>query len=199
MVFPGHDRADVWIALWWCHPRPKRRELLRVPDAGHVHHDDAFWSGSHDDCRHDRRIQGRDRSVPILADERLRRRFRPQHRGSAQLHYRVGDHDGSWIAFGLRAKGPESVTSVQILVWPISFLSNAYVDPSTMPTWLGAIAQWNPLSATTSAIRQLFLNPGWQAGSWSAEHAVLLAIVWPVLLAAIFLPLSVRAYRRLNR
>lgn len=103
------------------------------------------------------------------------------------------------IYFGLRAKGPESVTSVQILVWPISFLSNAFVDPSTMPPWLGVCAQWNPLSATTSAIRQLFLNPGWQASSWSAEHAVLLAIVWPVLLVALFLPLSVRAYRRLNR
>ncbi len=103
------------------------------------------------------------------------------------------------IFFGLRAKGPESVASVQILVWPISFLSNAFVDPSTMPPWLGVCAQWNPLSATTSAIRQLFLNPGWQAGSWSAKHAVLLAMVWPVLLAAIFLPLSVRAYRRLNR
>ncbi len=103
------------------------------------------------------------------------------------------------IFFGLRAKGPESVASVQILVWPISFLSNAFVDPSTMPSWLGEIAQWNPLSATASAIRQLFLNPGWQAGSWSAEHAILLAMVWPVLLVAIFLPLSVRAYRRLNR
>jgi ABC-2 type transport system permease protein len=103
------------------------------------------------------------------------------------------------IFFGLRAKGPESVTSVQILVWPISFLSNAFVDPATMPPWLEVCAQWNPLSATTSAIRQLFLNPGWQAGSWSAEHAVLLAMVWPVLLVAIFLPLSVRAYRRLNR
>src|SRR2546428_194445 len=49
------------------------------------------------------------------------------------------------IFFGLRAKGPESVTSVQILVWPISFLSNAFVDPSTMPPWLGVLAQWNPL------------------------------------------------------
>jgi ABC-2 type transport system permease protein len=103
------------------------------------------------------------------------------------------------IFFGLQARGPESVTSVQILVWPMSFLSNVFVDPSTMPPWLGAIAQWNPLTATTSAIRQLFMNPGWQAGSWSFEHAVLLAIIWPVLLAAIFLPLSARAYRRLNR
>ncbi len=103
------------------------------------------------------------------------------------------------IFFGLRARGPESVASVQILVWPISFLSNVFVNPSTMPSWLGAIAQWNPLSATTSAIRQLFLNPGWQAGSWTSEHAVLMALVWPMLLVAIFLPLSVRTYRRLNR
>jgi ABC-2 type transport system permease protein len=103
------------------------------------------------------------------------------------------------IFFGLRARGPESAASVQILVWPISFLSNVFVNPSTMPSWLGAIAQWNPLSATTSAIRQLFLNPGWQAGSWTSEHAVLMALVWPMLLVAIFLPLSVRTYRRLNR
>ena len=106
-----------------------------------------------------------------------------------------------WIGIfcGLRAKGPESVAAVQILVWPISFLSNVFVNPSTMPSWLGAMAQWNPLSATTSAIRYLFMNPGWQAGSWISEHAVLMALVWPILLIAIFLPLSVRAYRRLNR
>ncbi|HLZ57344.1 MAG TPA: ABC transporter permease [Ktedonosporobacter sp.] len=106
-----------------------------------------------------------------------------------------------WIGIfmGLVAKGPESVTAVQILVWPLSFLSNVFVDPSTMPSWLGVIAQWNPLSATTSAIRQLFLNPGWQAGSWVSEHALLMALVWPMLLVAVFLPLSVRTYRRLNR
>lgn len=88
---------------------------------------------------------------------------------------------------------------MQILVWPISFLSNVFVNPSTMLSWLGAIAQWNPLSATTSAIRQLFMNPGWQPGSWISEHSVLMALVWPILLVAVFLPLSVRTYRRLNR
>jgi ABC-2 type transport system permease protein len=103
------------------------------------------------------------------------------------------------IYMGLRAKGPESVASVQILVWPISFLSNVFVDTSTMPAWLGAVAQWNPLSATASATRQLFMNPGWQANSWVAENAWLLAILWPLLLVIIFLPLSVHNYRRLNR
>ncbi len=103
------------------------------------------------------------------------------------------------IFMGLNAKGPESVASVQILVWPISFLSNVFVDPATMPSWLGAIAQWNPLSATASAIRELFLNPGWQGDTWIAQNALLLAIVWPVLLIVIFLPLSARKYRRLSR
>jgi len=106
-----------------------------------------------------------------------------------------------WVGIfcGLRAKGPESVATVQVLVWPISFLSNVFVNPSTMPFWLGAIAQWNPLSVTTSAIRQLFMNPGWQAGSWLSEHVVLMALVWPMLLVAVFLPLSVHTYRRLSR
>ena len=103
------------------------------------------------------------------------------------------------IFMGLIAKGPEAVAAVQILVWPFSFLSNVFVDPTTMPSWLGVIARWNPLSATVSATRTLFMNPGWQGSSWTSENSLLLAIVWPALLLAIFLPLSVRKYRRLSR
>jgi ABC-2 type transport system permease protein len=103
------------------------------------------------------------------------------------------------IYMGLVAKGPESVVAIQILVWPISFLSNVFVDPATMPAWLGFLAQWNPLSATAAAIRQLFSNPGWQGESWVAEKALLIALLWPLLFIAIFLPLSIRKYRRLNR
>ena len=103
------------------------------------------------------------------------------------------------IFLGLKTKGPESVTAIQILVWPFSFLSNVFVDPATMPPWLGLIAQLNPLSATAAACRELFMNPGWQSSSWFSQNALLLALVWPVLIVAIFLPLSVRAYRRLSR
>lgn len=103
------------------------------------------------------------------------------------------------IYMGLGAKSPESVTWVQILVWPFGFLSNVFVDPSTMPAWLGAIAQWNPLSSTSSAIRALFMNPGFQGESWIAQNAMLMAVVWPLLIIAIFLPLSVRRYRNLSR
>jgi ABC-type multidrug transport system permease subunit len=88
---------------------------------------------------------------------------------------------------------------VQILVWPLGFLSNTFAAPSSMPGWLGAIASWNPLSSTVGAARQLFGNPGWGGSSWVEQHAILMAILWPVLLIAIFGPLSVHRYRNLDR
>jgi ABC-2 type transport system permease protein len=103
------------------------------------------------------------------------------------------------IYLGLVAKNPEAVVAVQILVWPLGFLSNALVAPETMPGWLGAIVEWNPLSATIAATRELFGNPGWGGTSWAAEHALLMAVVWPLVLFAIFFPLSVRRYQRLSR
>ena len=103
------------------------------------------------------------------------------------------------IYLGLVIKSPESVVMVQILVWPVTFLSNTFVAPETMPGWLGTIAQWNPLSSTVAAARELFGNPSWGADSWVADHALLMAIAWPVVLIAIFAPLSVRRFQRLSR
>ena len=103
------------------------------------------------------------------------------------------------IFLGLVVKGPESVVAVQILVWPILFLSNTLVPPETMPGWLGAISEWNPLSATVAAARELFGNPGWGGESWIAQNTLLMAIVWPLAIFAVFFPLSVRRYDRLSR
>ncbi|TDC43445.1 ABC transporter permease [Actinomadura sp. KC345] len=103
------------------------------------------------------------------------------------------------IYLGLVAKGPESVVVVQTLVWPIGFLSSAVIAPSTMPGWLGAIAEWNPMSATVTACRELFGDPSHTAGtSWVAQHGVLMAVVWPLVIAAVFIPLSVRRYRAMG-
>ncbi len=102
------------------------------------------------------------------------------------------------ILIGLRSTGPENLVAVQILVWPISMLSNIFVDPATMPGALGALASWNPLSATATATRELFGNPTWATASWVNDHALILAVAWPVLIAGVFAPLAVRAYRRLG-
>jgi len=107
----------------------------------------------------------------------------------------------TWVGIylGLLLKTPESAVAVQILVWPVGFLSSAFVSPSTMPGWLGAIGSWNPLSATATAIRDLFGNPTWGATDWASTHSVMLALLWPAALTAIFLPLAAKRYRALSR
>lgn len=102
------------------------------------------------------------------------------------------------IFLGLLAKSPESLMPVQILIWPVGFLSNVFVQPASMPSWLTFLADWNPLSSTAAAARSLFGNPGWADDSWLAQQSVLMAVLWPLLLVCIFLPLSVRAYARLG-
>jgi ABC-type multidrug transport system permease subunit len=94
---------------------------------------------------------------------------------------------------------PEAVTAVRTLEFPIGFLGNPFVAISTMPVWIAAIAQWNPLSSTVSAARQLFGDPTGAPASWITDHAVLAAIAWPLLLIAVFFPLSLHRYRRLSR
>ncbi|MEU1468692.1 ABC transporter permease [Streptomyces sp. NPDC005761] len=103
------------------------------------------------------------------------------------------------ILLALVAGRPEMVQAVQILVWPIGFLSNVLAAPESMPGWLGAVVEWNPMSATATAVRELFGNPGGGGSSWAAGHAGLLAVVWPLVLLAVFFPLAVRRFGRLSR
>ncbi|MFD4017692.1 ABC transporter permease [Streptomyces sp. SH5] len=106
-----------------------------------------------------------------------------------------------WVGIHLAmvAGRPEMVTAVQILVWPVGFLSNVFATPASMPGWLGAVVEWNPMSATATAVRELFGNPGGATGSWAAEHAGLLAVLWPVAIIAVFFPLAVGRFARLSR
>ncbi|WP_405693697.1 ABC transporter permease [Streptomyces sp. NBC_01185] len=106
-----------------------------------------------------------------------------------------------WIGIHLAmvAGRPEMVQAVQILVWPVGFLSNVFASPESMPGWLGAVVEWNPMSATATAVRGLFGNPGGASGSWAAEHAELLSVAWPVALLVLFLPLAVRRFARIDR
>lgn len=98
-----------------------------------------------------------------------------------------------WVGvyLGLLSRNPQLLIAVQILVWPVAFLSSALASPADMPSWLGTLSTWNPLSATADATRALFGNPG-------GEHTWM-AVIWPLVLVAVFFPLSVRQYRRLSR
>lgn len=99
-----------------------------------------------------------------------------------------------WIGIHLAlvAGKPELVQAVQILVWPVGFLSNAFATPDSMPGWLGTAVQWNPMSRTATAVRDLFGAPGGESGHvWAA-------VAWPLALLAVFLPLALRRFGRLS-
>jgi ABC-2 type transport system permease protein len=106
-----------------------------------------------------------------------------------------------WIGIylGLLTRDPGAVVAVQILVWPFAFLSNAFVAASSMPGWLSTIAEWNPVAGTVTAVRELFGSPVGAGGGWATEHAMLLAVLWPAVLTAVFAVLSVRRWQALSR
>jgi ABC transporter DrrB family efflux protein len=108
----------------------------------------------------------------------------------------------TWIGIylGLLVRNPDTVSTLVFpLAFPLTAVSNVFTPPELMPGWLGTMAEWNPLSATVAAIRELFGNPGPAGDTWAGEHALLLAVAWPVALTAVFAPLSVRRYQRHNR
>ncbi|MDH6517434.1 ABC-2 type transport system permease protein [Streptomyces sp. SAI-208] len=100
-----------------------------------------------------------------------------------------------WIGIHLAmiAGKPEMVQAVQILVWPVGFLSNAFATPDSMPGWLGTVVDWNPMSQTATAVRDQLGGPGGEPGHvWAA-------VAWPLALLAVFFPLAVRRFTRLSR
>ena len=106
------------------------------------------------------------------------------------------------IDLGLIAPSVESVGAIWMLLFPITMLTSAFVAPELMPGWLGFLAEWNPLSSTITATRELFGNPGVPTGEgvpWVVENALPLAILWPLVIIAAFLPLAARRYQRLSR
>ncbi len=103
------------------------------------------------------------------------------------------------IFLGITFHRGSTTSVVQVLVWPVGFLSAALIPVETMPGWLGAVASWNPISATATAVRQLLGNATGFTDGPLVEHAVVLAVGWPLLITLLFLPLSARAYRQLRR
>ncbi|MEU4108891.1 ABC transporter permease [Streptomyces sp. NPDC027717] len=105
----------------------------------------------------------------------------------------------TWIGalIGLSVRTPEAATSGG-LVWlfPVTFLSNAFVDTSNMTPWLRHIADWNPFSATVEAARVLFANPGGSTSTaWPMQHPVWASLIYSVLIIVAFRTLAVRKYR----
>jgi ABC transporter DrrB family efflux protein len=86
-----------------------------------------------------------------------------------------------------------------LIVFPLTFVSNAFVPTSTLPSWLQPVAEWNPFSALVATARELFGNPSPIASGFPGEHPLLLSLLWTLGLLAVFVPLAVRRYRLIDR
>jgi ABC transporter DrrB family efflux protein len=107
----------------------------------------------------------------------------------------------SWgcAALGIVSKGPESAQGIGLIIlFPLAIVSNAMVPTAGMPGWLQTIADWNPVSAVTAALRELFGNPNPSAdlSAWPMQHPVLASLAWSAALLAIFAPLAAHLFRK---
>jgi len=98
----------------------------------------------------------------------------------------------SWVfAFiGLTAQSPEASNAYGFtILFPLTFVSSAFVPVRSMPSWLEAFAAHNPFTTMVDATRALFI--GTPAGNdvWGA-------VVWAAAIIAVFAPLAVWRYRR---
>ncbi|MER6575489.1 ABC transporter permease [Nonomuraea sp. NPDC001023] len=95
-----------------------------------------------------------------------------------------------WTMFGLLMRSEKSVMGMSMLVlFPLTFLSNVYVDPATMPGWLQIFVNVNPITRLVAAVRSLM------AGSPDVGELTWVLIA-SVLLIAVFGTLTMRLYNR---
>jgi ABC-2 type transport system permease protein len=104
-----------------------------------------------------------------------------------------------WIGafIGLSVGSPQVAASAGLIwLFPVTFLSNAFIPTSTLPDWLQPVAEWNPISAFVAAARELFGNPNPVASDvFPMAHPVLASLIWVVIIVGIFAPLAVRKYK----
>ena len=106
---------------------------------------------------------------------------------------------GVWL--GLVVPSVEVAQQVSFTVlFPITFISNVFVPPQSLPDFLQPVAEWNPVSTLTAATRELWGNPNPYVGSGLAgEQPALVTVLWVIVIIAIFLPAGVRRYQSLSR
>ncbi|MFJ8073627.1 ABC transporter permease [Streptomyces sp. NPDC096176] len=95
-----------------------------------------------------------------------------------------------WTMFGLLLRTEKSVMGVSMMViFPLTFLSNVFVDPKTMPGWLQAFVNNSPVTHVATGVRELM------AGNWPAAD-IAWSLGWSVVLVVVFGSVTMRLYNR---
>ena len=100
---------------------------------------------------------------------------------------------------GLFVRSTDAVAGVVFTaVFPLTFLSNAFVPIGTLPTVLEYLAAWNPVSVLVAAIRELWGNPvaPVDRNVWPLEHPVIASLVQCAVLLLLIVPLTLNRFKR---
>jgi ABC-type polysaccharide/polyol phosphate export permease len=106
-----------------------------------------------------------------------------------------------WVGafIGMIVRSPDAAQGIFFVsLFPLTFASGIFAPTQTMTPVLRVIAQWNPITTLSTAVRHLFGNPTATAGHvpWSLQHPVLLSLVWCAAIISIFSTMSVARFRR---
>ncbi len=109
----------------------------------------------------------------------------------------------SWVGIWLGLSVPSVEVGQQVaftVIFPITFISNAFVPVQTMPTWLQPFAEWNPVSTLTASVRELWGNPNpFATDNFPSQQPILVTLLWVAVILAVFVPLGVRKFRSVSR
>ena len=95
---------------------------------------------------------------------------------------------------GLAIRDEESVQAFGLIwIFPLTFVSSAFVNVSTMPNWLQTFANNQPVTLVINAMRSMALGD-----PFPLNPALWQSLVWMVAILVVFIPLAVRSYRRVN-
>ena len=110
----------------------------------------------------------------------------------------------SWVMalLGMSVKTPETINNASFMIlFPLTFVSNAFVPSDTLPTVLRVFAEWNPVSSLVQAARNLFGNtpPGMpEPDVWTLQNPELTVLIGIAVMLVIFVPLAVRKFDKVS-
>ncbi len=109
----------------------------------------------------------------------------------------------SWVMalLGMSVKTPEVINNASFMIlFPLTFVSNAFVPSDTLPLVLRVFAEWNPVSSLVQAARELFGNVGTAPvpDIWTMQHPVVTVLLGIAVMLVVFVPWAVRKYTRIS-
>jgi len=109
----------------------------------------------------------------------------------------------SWVMalLGMSVKTPEVINNASFMIlFPLTFISNAFVPSDTLPLVLRVFAEWNPVSSLVQAARELFGNVGSAPvpDIWTMQHPILTVLIGITVMLVVFVPWAVNKYTRIS-